>query len=64
MPNVFRIKGACFLAVMHFSIYLYHLCKPFSLLDFIASEFCFIGYVMKSLYSEVFCGAKYPYSFM
>jgi len=27
-------------------------------------SFVLFGYVMKCLYSEVFCGTKYPYSFM
>jgi len=42
VPNIFRNKCACGRAVMHFSTCLYHLWEPFSVLDFIASEFCFI----------------------
>ena len=42
MPNVFRTKGACCHAVIHFNTCLCHLWKPFSLLLFIASEFCFV----------------------
>ena len=42
MPNICRTEGACCAAVMQFSTCLYHLWEPFSLLLFIASEFCFI----------------------
>ena len=49
MPNVIRIEGACCHAVIHFSTCLCHLWEPFSLLLFIASEFCFV-----SLCNEVF----------
>jgi len=42
VPNIFRTKVACCHAVMLFSTCLYHLWEPFSLLDFIASEFHFI----------------------
>jgi hypothetical protein len=36
------VHNWCCLAVMHFSTWLYPLWEPFSLLDFIASELCFI----------------------
>jgi hypothetical protein len=49
VPNIFRTEGACCHAVMHFSTCLYHLWEPFSLLDFIASDFCYVW-----LYNEVF----------
>ena len=42
VPDVFRFEGTCCHAVMPFSNYLYHLWEPFSLLDFIGSEFCFV----------------------
>ena len=49
VPNIFSIKGACCHSVMQLSSCLYHPWEPFSLLDFIACEFCFIW-----LCSEVF----------
>jgi hypothetical protein len=49
VPNICRTKGAFCHAVMHCSTWLYHLWEPFSLLDFIGSEFCFIW-----LWNEVF----------
>jgi hypothetical protein len=39
VPNISRTEGAHCHAVMHCSTLLYHLREPFSLLDFIGSEF-------------------------
>jgi hypothetical protein len=60
VPNIFRSKGECCHAAIRYSTCVYHLWEPFSVLDLIGSEFCFILCVMKCLYSEGFYGSLFP----
>ena len=63
LPNVFRTEGGCFYSTMQFSTCLYHLWEPFSLLIFIADEFCSIWLCDEVLVNWSVFWSKVPLQF-